>query len=234
MGMHMGRTSLRRGLAGVIVGIAALAGLGRAVRETASAPGISETAASQTGSVTGAVYYWPVWPVPRMVPDAGGVPADPGAEGTVPLTPEQAPDAGAQPQIAPERDHALPYPYPRRPVPAVGAVVALQGTSLAATAGPDGRFTISGVPVGVYYLLAATPPRPARPVPPPRLQPGTPEVAPDAAPIVPVPAVQPAVRYNVVVQDPGAVVNVGALYLGSVYISPRPLPYSQDYGQVQP
>lgn len=229
MGGHTGRTSLRRGLAGAILGVAALAGFGRAPREAAGAPGAAETAPGQTGSITGAVYYWPVWPVPRMAPDAGTAPADPGVEGTVPLTPEQAPDAGAQPQLAPDRDGAYPYQYPRRPVPAAGAVVALQGTSLAATAGRDGRFTITGVPVGVYYLLAATPPRSVRPVPPPRLQPGTPEVEPDAAPIMPVvPAVQPAVRYNVLVRDPGAVVNVGALYLGSVYIYPRPLPYSQD------
>jgi hypothetical protein len=225
---NVSRISLRRGLAGAIFGIAALAGLGRAAREAAGAPGGVETAPGQTGSITGAVYYWPVWPLPRMAPDTG-VPADPGAGGAVPLTPEQAPDSGALPQLAPEGGYAYPYPYPRRPVPAAGAVVALQGTSLSATVGRDGRFTISGVPVGVYYLLAATPPRPARPVPPPRLQPGTPEIAPDPAPVVPaMPGWQPAVRYNVVVQEPGAVVNVGALYLGSVYIYPRPLPSSQE------
>lgn len=230
MGAQNGsRTSLRRGLAGAVLSIAALAGLGHAAREAGGASGIAETATGQTGSITGVVYYWPVWPVlPRMAPDTG-VPADPDAGGTASVTLQQAPHSSTQPQRAPEGGSAYPYPFPRRPVPAAGAVVALQGTSLSATAGPDGRFTITSVPVGVYYMLAATPPRPVRPVPPPRLQPGTQEMAPDSAPVVPaVPAWQPAVRYNVVVQEPGVVVNVGVLYLGSVSLTPCPLPYSQD------
>jgi hypothetical protein len=225
MGVYIGRTMLRRGLAGAVLGVAALAGLGRAVPEAAGGSAAGEAAPGQTGSVTGAVYYWPVWPVPPLMePGGGGAQAEPGPGSVLPPLPDEVPGADAQSQGAPNRI----YPYPRRPIPAVGALVALQGTNLAATVGSDGRFTIPGVPVGVYYTLAATPPRPARPVPPPRLQPGVPEGVPDAVPIVPPPAWQPAVRYNVVVQEPGAIVNVGALYLGSVYIYPRPLPYSQE------
>lgn len=49
-----------------------------------------------------------------------------------------------------------PVPIPRL-IPAGAVLVALQGTSLSARTGEDGRFVIEGVPAGQYLTLAVGP-----------------------------------------------------------------------------
>jgi hypothetical protein len=110
------------------------------------------------------------------------------------------------------------YPQPcPGPVPAVGALVALQGTSLAAKADEEGFFLIENVPLGVYYTAAASYPR-RRPIPAASTESGRP-AAPTIAPVVC--AAGSASRANVMVSDANRPTFVGALIVG--WSGPRPL-----------
>jgi hypothetical protein len=102
-------------------------------------------------------------------------------------------------------------------VPAVGALVALQGTSLAAKTDEEGFFLIESVPLGVYYTAAASFPR-RRPSPAASADSGRP-AAPTIAPVVC--SAGSASRANVMVNDANRPTFVGALIVG--WTGPRPL-----------
>jgi hypothetical protein len=153
---------------------------------------------------TGSVAGWVFWGYCQ--PYGYGVSSGSAPEGETTTVP--APDRPVGPVIV--------YPEPL-PIPAVGALVALQGTDLAARTDEEGFFLIEGVPVGVYYSVAASFPR--RPSPAAMAESGRP-AAPVPAPLVCAPAV--SLRGNVIVQDSTRPTNVGALILPRRF-GPRPL-----------
>ena len=140
---------------------------------------------------------------------------------------EAQPGAQAQPggETRPSGPTVI-YPQPG-PVPAVGALVALQGTSLTAKADEEGFFLIENVPLGVYYTAAASFPR-RRPGPAAaaEVESGRP-AAPTVAPVVC--AAGSASRANVVVSDPNRPTFIGALIVG--WVGPRPLTPGQPVPQ---
>ncbi|HEX8969834.1 MAG TPA: hypothetical protein VF937_18265 [Chloroflexota bacterium] len=97
----------------------------------------SATAQSATGTVTGRVLWGPC---------VRGIP--------LPMTPngQVAPDAQTQPAPG-----AIPQPAPVSGLPAGAVLVAAQNTAVSARTDEAGRFTLSGVPAGVYFTIAAGP-----------------------------------------------------------------------------
>lgn len=120
--------------------------------------GTRAVAQSGTGTVTGQVLWcpsMPIYPYPYPLPlTPDGVPA----EGVSP---------GAAPEVVPEPGTAVapdgvvrPSPIPRRPIkafPAGAVLVAAQGTSVSTRTDENGRFSLTGVPAGPYFTIAAGP-----------------------------------------------------------------------------
>src|SRR3954470_12425552 len=160
----MGETTMRgvRILAVLAVGLLALGALW-----TAGPP--APARAQETGMIAGWV-YWGTSPYAYATgaagaePPPGAVPpgkpaergdVEPGSElppappppgGAVPPNTAQAP-AGSQAPRGAQWGGCPPYYYDW-PMPVQGALVAVQGTGLAATTDADGWFMIEGVPLG--------------------------------------------------------------------------------------
>jgi hypothetical protein len=105
------------------------------------------TAQSATGTVTGRVVWGPCIrgiPLP-LTPEGQTQPATPGA-----------------PNAQPAPGQPIPVPGPGQPIPATGlpagaVLVAVQNTAINARTDEAGRFSLSGVPAGMYMTVAAGP-----------------------------------------------------------------------------
>lgn len=134
----------------------ALAGMGllAAVGVFAVARGLTPASAASGGTITGQVVWCSPVPYALGVPgatDGGTVPPSLTVTPIDPIAPTEI-KPGVTPAIAPLR----PFPMPRL-IPAGAVLVAVQGTSLSARTGEDGRFVIEGVPAGQYLTVAVGP-----------------------------------------------------------------------------
>ncbi len=122
----------------------------------AVARGLSPASAASGGTITGQVVWYSPLPYLMGVPgtaESGAVPPSFPTTSIDPVPPTAETKPGVTPVIAPP---FRPIPIPRL-IPAGVVLVAVQGTSLSARTGEDGRFVIEGVPAGQYLTVAVGP-----------------------------------------------------------------------------
>lgn len=113
--------------------------------------------AASGGTITGQVVWCSQVPYPMYgTAEGAATPPSPSMAPMVDPAMPVMPSGETKPAIAPSIYPARPIPYPRL-IPAGAVLVAVQGTSLSARTGEDGRFVIEGVPSGQYLTVAVGP-----------------------------------------------------------------------------
>jgi hypothetical protein len=75
----------------------------------------------------------------------------------IPLPNQPEAQPGQAPEVMPPGPASRPVPQPVTGLPAGAVLVAVQNTNVSARTDEGGRFTLSGVPAGQYFTVAAGP-----------------------------------------------------------------------------